>query len=89
MLKLIWNRLRSLRCICVFLLSVTFSHAANNGKLLNHEITHEKKSWTQKMPTRKKFEPTKYPRERLDHATLKHLNYATTTMTVSQIEKLD
>ena len=28
----------------------------------NYEITHERKSWTHEIPTRKYLEPTKYPR---------------------------
>ena len=42
-----------MRCIYVFLFSVTLSHAANNWKSFNREISHEKK-----------IEPTKYPQEK-------------------------
>ena len=31
----------------------------------NYEITHKRKSWTHKIPTRKNFGPTKYPREKI------------------------
>ena len=63
-MKLIWNRRHSLRCIYVFLLSATLSHAANKWKSLNHEISHAKKNWTHKTTTSKNFGPTKFSREK-------------------------
>ena len=57
-----------IECIYVFLFSVTLSHATNNLKSSNHEIIHEKKLWTYKIPMRnhrKNIWPTKYPREKI------------------------
>ena len=31
----------------------------------NYEFTHKSKFWTQEIPTRKYFGPTKYPREKI------------------------
>ena len=73
--KSIWNRIRGLRRIYVFIFSVTLSHAANKWKTLNHQISYDKKKlklqntnakkyWTHKKPTRKMFGPTKYPQEK-------------------------
>ena len=31
----------------------------------NYEISHERKSWTHEIPTRKCFRPTKYPLENI------------------------
>ena len=76
-MKSIWNGIRGLRCVFVFLFPVTLSNAANNWKPLNHEIGHEKIKYTlempttknfrptHKIPTRKIFGPTKYPREKV------------------------
>ena len=55
MLKPIWNRIHSFRCIYVFLFSVTHSHAAKNWKSLNHKISYDKE----------KIGPTKYPRKNI------------------------
>ena len=33
-------------------------------KIPDPQSTHEKKNWTHEIPTRKNFEPTKYPREK-------------------------
>ena len=44
MLKSTWNRICNLRCIYAFLFSVTLSHAANNRKSLNQEISTRKKN---------------------------------------------
>ena len=53
----IWNRISSLRRICV-LFWVSFSYAAKNWKSLNYEIRHEKKH-------EKNLGPTKYPYAKL------------------------
>ena len=57
MLKSIWNRIRSLRYISMplFLMRPTTE---------NYEITHERKFWTHKIPTRKNLGPKKHPREK-------------------------
>ena len=58
LLKSSWNRIRSLRCISMplFLMPSTTK---------NYEITHERKFWTQEIPTRKNLKLTKYPRENI------------------------
>ena len=69
------DRIPGLRCTYVFLFSFTLSHAANNWKYLNHEISREKKNWTHKIFAKKKsriheisptkiFVSTKYLREK-------------------------
>ena len=91
MLKSTWNRIRGLRWIYVFMLSVTLSHEASNLKSLIHDIshenkklkpqnTHEKENWTHEIPTRKHFGPTKYTREKiLDPRNTHGKNYWTHT----------
>ena len=57
-MKSIWSRRRGLRCIYVFLFSVTLRHAAKNWKSLNYKISYEKKkiSFT-KYQWEKKLDP--------------------------------
>ena len=75
MLKSIWNRIRGLKCIYLFLLSVILSHATDNWKSLNHETsrtkildsqnTDEEIFCSHEIPTRKNFGPTNYLRKNL------------------------
>ena len=60
----IWNIIRSLRRIYVFLFPVSFSFAAKNWKSLNHKIRYIKK-WTLRCTHEKKYWPHEYPREKL------------------------
>ena len=76
LLKLIWNRIRSLRNISMlfFLMwPITENYKiTHEGKFWAYEIPTRKnlgltkcpreKLWTDEIPTRKYFEPTKYPR---------------------------
>ena len=63
MLKLVCNKIRGLKFIYIFLFSVTLSHAANNWKYLNHEISHKKMD--SQNTHEKNFEPSKYPRRKI------------------------
>ena len=55
--------MHSLRCIYVFLFSLTVSRAASNWKTLIYEMSREK-NLTHEIPIRKNFETTKYPQEK-------------------------
>ena len=57
MLKSIWNRMHSLRCIYVFLVSFTLSHVASNRKSLNYKLAHDQKYWTPEIPKKKVLNP--------------------------------
>ena len=50
-----------MRCIYIFLFSVTLFHAVNDWKSLNTKSVVRKKNWTLEITTSKDFEPTKYP----------------------------
>ena len=71
-----WNRFRIKYAawdkFIQFYFLISLSHAANNWKSLNHEISHVKKKldprkshvkkwWILEIPTRKYFDPTKHP----------------------------
>ena len=73
MLKLIWKKIRGVRCNTLFFMqriteNLWVMKLASRKKKLDHKTPTRKNFWIHKIPTRNRLGPTKLPREKvLEH----------------------